>query len=128
MINIFRHDFDKEHGGRPGPCNKEGLMSYGERPDKWSECSNKDFTKWWRKMGHACVKEVSEISTQQPEISKILIFYQRLHLRTQTIMQKKNLVYILEFDILIQLNSSFNDNYFSVISKQDYLYIHVQYN
>ena len=72
--------------------------------------------------------EVLEISTQQPEISKILIFYQRLHLRTQTIMQKKNLVYILEFDILIQLNSSFNDNDFSVISKQDYLYIHVQYN
>jgi len=54
----MKHDFDKEHGGRTGPCNKEGLMSYGRnRPDKWSDCSNKDFTEWWMKEGYTCIKE-----------------------------------------------------------------------
>merc|ERR1712106_8666 len=53
----MKHDHDEDHGGRLGPCNKEGLMSYGSNtPDKWTECSNKDFTDWWRKEGHACVK------------------------------------------------------------------------
>ena len=56
--DYFRHDFDKDHGGKAGPCNNKGLMSYGDgRPDKWSDCSNKDFTEWWRKNGHTCVKE-----------------------------------------------------------------------
>jgi len=54
------HDFADDHGGKTGPCNKEGLMSYGgKRPDKWSECSNKDFTGWWMREGHACVKGTS---------------------------------------------------------------------
>merc|ERR1712106_131034 len=48
----MKHDFHGDHGGHPGPCNHKGLMSYGERPDQWSECSNKDFTEWWKKKGH----------------------------------------------------------------------------
>ena len=32
-------------------------MSYGGKPDKWSSCSDNDFTTWWRKQGHDCVKE-----------------------------------------------------------------------
>jgi len=57
----MKHDFADDHGGKTGPCNKQGLMSYGKkRPDKWSECSNKDFTDWWRREGHECVKESSE--------------------------------------------------------------------
>merc|ERR1712106_135360 len=54
------HDFADDHGGKTGPCNKEGLMSYGKRPDKWSECSDKDFTGWWRREGHLCIKETTE--------------------------------------------------------------------
>merc|ERR1712106_608886 len=57
----MKHDFADDHGGRVGPCNKEGLMSYGkDRPNKWSECSDKDFTEWWTREGHHCVKETSE--------------------------------------------------------------------
>merc|ERR1712106_31716 len=64
----IKHDFDEDHGGKTGPCNKKGLMSYGkDRPDKWSECSNKDFTGWWRKEGHNCVQAQEGISPHTSE-------------------------------------------------------------
>ena len=36
-------------------------MSYGHRrPDKWSSCSNNDFTSWWREKGYDCVKKTGD--------------------------------------------------------------------
>ena len=51
-----RHDFAAKHGGNNGACNGRGLMSYGNPPDKWSKCSNADFTQWWKQEGFTCVK------------------------------------------------------------------------
>jgi len=65
------HDFDQIHGGngRPGSnlggCEGTGIMSYGSKsnprnpsasPIAWSTCSNSDFSKWYRRDGHACLK------------------------------------------------------------------------
>ena len=58
--SLTRHDFARKHGGRNSKCNGEGLMSYGNVPDKWSTCSNSDFIAWWRREGYTCMKEVSE--------------------------------------------------------------------
>jgi len=49
------HDFDDVHGGFGSSCNNQGLMSYGDFPDKWSTCSNKDFKKWYNDYGHVCL-------------------------------------------------------------------------
>ena len=68
---LFSHDFDQIHGGngRPGSnlggCEGTGIMSYGSKsnprnpsasPIAWSTCSNSDFSKWYRRDGHACLK------------------------------------------------------------------------
>ena len=43
------HDHAKIHGGTnnsttsTNACNMKGIMSYGDHPLKWSECSKKDF-------------------------------------------------------------------------------------
>jgi hypothetical protein len=37
------HDFDSQHGGQGGPCDKTGFMSYGTAPNVWSSCSRADF-------------------------------------------------------------------------------------
>ena len=37
------HDFDNQHGGRGGPCDGTGFMSYGTAPNRWSSCSKADF-------------------------------------------------------------------------------------
>ena len=37
------HDFDEVHGGEGGPCDKQGIMSYGNFPNVWSTCSRNDF-------------------------------------------------------------------------------------
>jgi len=50
------HDFEDDHGGYDSSCNGKGLMSYGDVPDKWSKCSNSDFTSWYRTEGHACME------------------------------------------------------------------------
>ena len=59
LNNCFRHDFDATHGGQRGPCNNQGLMSYGDKPDKWSTCSNTDFAAWFRREGNVCLKSKS---------------------------------------------------------------------
>ena len=46
-------DHDHDHHESLG-CNKKGLMSYGSKPDEWSDCSVRDFEKWWRTVGVAC--------------------------------------------------------------------------
>ena len=38
------HDFDRAHGGRWGPCNGKGIMSYGSFSyNQWSTCSRSDW-------------------------------------------------------------------------------------
>ena len=37
------HDHDPIHGGDNGPCNGQGIMSYGSHPNVWSTCSRNDF-------------------------------------------------------------------------------------
>jgi len=56
----MHHDFDDIHGGHHGECDHQGLMSYGQKPTQWSSCSDKDFTKWWKKEGHVCVKKTTD--------------------------------------------------------------------
>ncbi len=51
------HDFVQSHVA--SGCNHKGLMSYDEpnqaRPNRWSDCSKEDFTKWFRSTGHKCL-------------------------------------------------------------------------
>lgn len=51
----MRHDFDAAHGGEGGACNNQGLMSYNNRPDRWTTCSNNDFATWFRREGYTCL-------------------------------------------------------------------------
>jgi len=66
------HDYDRSHGGSSSECNRKGLMSIGfygtdvkRTPEKWTNCSNSDFSKFWRdggnrsykKAGQSCLKE-----------------------------------------------------------------------
>ena len=44
-------------------------------PDMWSDCSNSDFINWWRKEGHACVKE-GKRNTKQPITCHTFILYE----------------------------------------------------
>ena len=52
------HDFDDKHGGDNGKCNGKGIMSYGNPPAEWSECSIKDFTEYYSSnlWGETCLK------------------------------------------------------------------------
>ena len=64
LLNLvyFRHDFDPRWGGPKNPCDKEGLMSYGDfRPDKWSGCSNYDFTTYYRNIGKWCLNGMKKL-------------------------------------------------------------------
>ena len=44
------HDFDESHGGSNGPCNGNGIMSYGSAPNVWSTCSRADFLAHYNKI------------------------------------------------------------------------------
>ena len=52
------HDFDAKHGGDNGKCNGKGIMSYGDAPSAWSDCSIADFTGYYnsQKWGETCLK------------------------------------------------------------------------
>ena len=39
----MKHDHHWTHGGKGGPCDKKGFMSYGSHLSAWSDCSRKDF-------------------------------------------------------------------------------------
>lgn len=43
---------DHYHGAH---CDGKGIMSYGDHPRTWSTCSNKDFAKWYTKVGYRCM-------------------------------------------------------------------------
>ena len=45
------HDFDDEHGGDSSPCNGQGLMSYGTKPQQWSTCSKADYLARYNQVG-----------------------------------------------------------------------------
>ena len=60
ILYFRRHDFEDIHGGDHGKCNHQGLMSYGNTPTQWSSCSDNDFTTWWKKEGHACLKKTTD--------------------------------------------------------------------
>merc|ERR1712241_1165286 len=45
------HDFDEEHGGDNGPCNQQGIMSYGTVPQQWSDCSRADYLARYNQVG-----------------------------------------------------------------------------
>jgi len=45
------HDFADKHGGDNGPCNGQGLMSYGDTPQKWSTCSQADYLARYNQVG-----------------------------------------------------------------------------
>ena len=45
------HDFDDKHGGDGGPCDKQGIMSYGTFPQKWSTCSKADYLARYNQVG-----------------------------------------------------------------------------
>jgi hypothetical protein len=78
----IRHDHDPVHGGRRGPCNHKGIMSYGRRPDQWSECSKKDFAEWWREKGYVCILEPegSTATTPSPQITGRLRIFAKIAL------------------------------------------------
>jgi len=59
----MKHDFDNAHGGQGGPCNGRGLMSYGDKPDAWSDCSNNDFRDYYRSEGHECMADSGDTTT-----------------------------------------------------------------
>ena len=52
------HDFDEKHGGENGTCNTKGIMSYGDAPEDWSDCSVSDFTCYYsvENWGDTCFK------------------------------------------------------------------------
>lgn len=62
----MRHDFDDYHGGQSGYCNGQGLMSYGKKPDAWSECSNQDFKEFYQTDGHGCLKSSDAVRPTNP--------------------------------------------------------------
>jgi len=61
----MRHDFDEKHGGEDGVCNGKGLMSYGDKPDAWSTCSNDDFASWYRDQGFTCLLTDSGVNADE---------------------------------------------------------------
>ena len=59
------HDFDEKHGGQSGPCNNQGIMSYGSYDyDQWSTCSRSDWEEHYASMnwGNGCLEDISGIT------------------------------------------------------------------
>ena len=59
------HDFDDKHGGHNGPCNGQGIMSYGSYDyDQWSTCSRSDWEEHYASMnwGNGCLDDISGIT------------------------------------------------------------------
>ena len=58
------HDFDEKHGGSTGPCNGQGIMSYGSYDyNQWSTCSKADFEEHYAagNWGNGCLEDISGI-------------------------------------------------------------------
>ena len=53
------HDFDDKHGGKDNTkCDHKGIMSYGNAPMAWSQCSVNDFMGYYnsQEWGNTCLK------------------------------------------------------------------------
>ena len=63
------HDFSDSHGGQSGPCNGQGIMSYGSyNYDQWSTCSRSDWEEHYtsRDWGNGCLEDISgNVSSQK---------------------------------------------------------------
>ena len=58
----MKHDFHSDHGGKNGPCNGKGIMSFEWwSNDEWSKCSRSDFenTFYERNWGAWCLDDIS---------------------------------------------------------------------
>ena len=56
------HDFSETHGGDDGPCNGQGIMSYGSYDyDQWSTCSKSDWEHHYSALnwGDGCLEDIS---------------------------------------------------------------------
>ena len=56
------HDFDDKHGGSNGPCNGQGIMSYGSYDyNQWSSCSKEDWEEHYSSQGwgNGCLEDIS---------------------------------------------------------------------
>ena len=79
----MRHDFAPKHGGNGGPCDPfndgsnfggkcgpcdgKGIMSYGEPPLEWSTCSKSDWEKEYSQSnwGNGCLDDISGMVSNQ---------------------------------------------------------------
>ena len=58
----MKHDFHSDHGGKNGPCNGKGIMSFEWwSNDEWSKCSRSDFEKTFHEQnwGAWCLDDIS---------------------------------------------------------------------
>jgi hypothetical protein len=62
------HDFSSKHGGDDGPCNGQGIMSYGSYSyDQWSSCSQSDFKEHYFGLNwETCLEDISDCSDCVP--------------------------------------------------------------
>ena len=73
------HDFSDKHGGKSGPCNKKGIMSYGSFSfTQWSSCSKSDWEQHYasENWGSGCLEDISgELSPRNNQYSVLMIHY-----------------------------------------------------
>ena len=55
------HDFADKHGGHSGPCNGQGIMSYGSYSyNQWSTCSRSDWEQHYVSQNwDTCLEDIS---------------------------------------------------------------------
>ena len=56
------HDFADKHGGDGGPCDGQGIMSYGIwKDEEWSTCSKSDWEQHYtsQNWGNGCLEDIS---------------------------------------------------------------------
>ena len=60
----MQHDFHVSHGGHNGPCDGQGIMSYGSYDYKtWSTCSRSDWERHYssENWGETCLEDISGV-------------------------------------------------------------------
>ena len=66
------HDFADKHGGHSGPCNGQGIMSYGSFDyNQWSTCSKSDWEEHYtgQNWGNGCLEDISGNGSSQKNIT-----------------------------------------------------------
>ena len=50
-------------------------MSYGDRPDAWTDCNNRDFEGWYRSTGFVCLaKDDAPYLSCGPDLPQVISF------------------------------------------------------